>query len=108
MGAFVIAGGDLMFRGSCFEYAGTYSGDYNLTIMYVENSYNKFDTGGSYKPVTDTIPKVAEDLLYGLKHSENPLKFSIEIVNTDGAIPIEQMKKLRIGYLDKMDRRNSS
>ena len=39
-----------MFRGSCFEYAGTYSGDYNLTIMYVENSYNKFDTGGSYKP----------------------------------------------------------
>lgn len=95
MGAFVIAGGDLMFRGSCFEYAGTYSGDYNLTIMYVENSYNKFDTGGSYKPVTDTIPKVAEDLLYGLKHSENPLKFSIEIVNTDGAIPIEQMKKIK-------------
>lgn len=53
-------------------------------------------------PVTDTIPKVAEDLLYGLKHSENPLKFSIEIVNTDGAIPIEQMKKLRIGYLGKI------
>ena len=53
MGAFVIAGGDLMFRGSCFEYAGTYSGDYNLTIMYVENSYNKFDTGGSYKPITE-------------------------------------------------------
>lgn len=34
-------------------------------------------------------------MLYGLKHSENPLKFSIEIVNTDGAIPIEQMKKIK-------------
>ena len=38
---------------------------------------------------------MAEDLLYGLKHSENPLKFSIEIVNTDSAIPIEQMKKIK-------------
>ena len=42
-----------MFRGCFFEYAGIYSGDYNLTMMYLENSSDKFDTGGAYEPITE-------------------------------------------------------
>lgn len=80
-----------MFRDCYFEYAGVYSGDYNLTMTYVENSYDKFDSGGTYEPVTDVLPNSAESLLYGLKYSENPLEFSIEIVNIDDVISVEQM-----------------
>lgn len=80
-----------MFRDCYFEYAGVYSGDYNLTMTYVENSYDKFDSGGTYEPVTDVLPNSAESLLYGLKYSENPLEFSIEIINIDDVISVEQM-----------------
>ena len=66
-----------MFRGCFFEYAGIYSGDYNLTMMYLENSSDKFDTGGTYEPIMDSLPNSAESLLYGLKYSENPLEFSV-------------------------------
>lgn len=84
-----------MFRGCYFEYAGRYSGDYNLITAYVENSYDKFDSGGSYEAVTDTIPHSAESLLYGLKYSEKPLEFSMEVINPDEAIPIEQMREIK-------------
>lgn len=84
-----------MFRGCCFEYAGVYSGDYNLALMYVDNSYNTFDSGGKYEPSTDTLPSSAESLLYGLNRSEKPLEFSIEIINPDSAIPFEQMTKIK-------------
>ena len=45
-----------MFRDCYFEYAGQYSGDYNLVMMYVENSYDKFDSGGQYEVATDVLP----------------------------------------------------
>ena len=84
-----------MFRDCYFEYAGQYSGDYNLVMMYVENSYDKFDSGGQYEVATDVLPASAETLLYGLKYSEKPLEFSIEIINPDKAIPFEQMKEIK-------------
>ena len=84
-----------MFRGCFFEYAGIYSGDYNLTMMYVENSYDKFVTGGAYEPITESLPNSAESLLYGLNYSEKPLEFSVEIINEDGVIPIEQMREIK-------------
>lgn len=84
-----------MFRGCYFEYAGVYSGDYNLALMYVDNSYNVFDSGGKYEPSIDTLPYSAENLLYGLKNSENPLEFSIEIINLDNTIPFKQMVEIK-------------
>ena len=84
-----------MFRGCFFEYAGIYSGDYNLTMMYVENSYDKFVTGGAYEPITENLPNSAESLLYGLNYSEKPLEFSVEIINEDGTIPMEQMREIK-------------
>jgi hypothetical protein len=84
-----------MFRDCYFEYAGVYSGDYNLVMEYVENSYDSFDSGGKYEATTSTLPATAESLLYGLKYSENPLEFSVEIINPDGAIPFEQMIEIK-------------
>lgn len=84
-----------MFRGCFFEYAGIYSGDYNLTMMYLENSSDKFDTGGAYEPITENLPNSAESLLYGLKYSENPLEFSVEIISEDDTIPMEQMREIK-------------
>lgn len=84
-----------MFRGCFFEYAGIYSGDYNLTMMYLENSSDKFDTGGVYEPITENLPNSAESLLYGLKYSENPLEFSVEIISEDDTIPMEQMREIK-------------
>ena len=84
-----------MFRGCYFEYAGQYSGDYNLMLYYIDDSMDKFDSGGKYDLIADTLPSTAESLLYGLKYSENPLEFSIEIINPDGAISMEQMRKIK-------------
>lgn len=84
-----------MFRDCCFTYAGQYSGDYELVMSYVENSYEKFPTGGAYEISTDTLPATAETLLYGIKHSEKPLEFSIEITNLNEAIPFERMKEIK-------------
>ena len=84
-----------MFRNCFFKYAGRYSGDYNLRMVYIKNSYDKFDTGGSYEPTIENLPNSSESLLYGLKYSENPLEFSVEIINTDDAISVEQMSKIK-------------
>lgn len=84
-----------MFRDCYFEYAGVYSGDYNLVLIYADNSYEEFDTGGAYEASVDTLPMSTENLLYGLKHSENPLEFSVEIINPDGAIPFKQMVEIK-------------
>lgn len=88
-------GGEFMLNGCFFEYAGQYSGVYNLRIVYIENSYDKLDSGGSYEPVVDTLPNLAESLLYGLKYAEKPLEFSVEIINPDKAISIVQMRKIK-------------
>ena len=84
-----------MFRDCYFTYAGQYSGDYELVMSYVENSYEKFPSGGDYEAATDTLPATAETLLYGIKHSEKPLEFSIEITNLNEAIPFERMKEIK-------------
>ena len=84
-----------MFRDCYFEYAEKYSGDYNLVMTYIEDSYDKFDSGDKYEVSTDTLPATAETLLYGLKHSENPLEFSVEIVNPDQPIPFKQMQEIK-------------
>lgn len=84
-----------MFRGCYFEYAGRYSGDYNLITAYVQDSYDEFSSGGSYEPVTDTLPYTAEALLYGMRYSDKPLEFSIEIINPDDTIPFEQMREIK-------------
>ena len=84
-----------MFRDCYFTYAGQYSGDFNLVMSYVENSYEKFPSGGDYEVATDTLPATAETLLYGMKYSEKPLEFSIEITNLDESIPFERMKEIK-------------
>ena len=84
-----------MFRGCFFEYAGVYSGDYNLTMMYVENSYDKFVTGGAYEPITENLPNSAESLLYGLNYSEKPLEFSVEIINEDVVVRSRRLENIK-------------
>lgn len=64
-------------------------------MAYVDDSYKEFDSGGKYEISTDTLPASAETLLYGLKQSENPLEFSVEIVNPDSSIPFEQMHEIK-------------
>lgn len=84
-----------MFRGCYFEYAGVFSGDYNLVTAYLDNNYTEFDSGGVYKPNTEALPRVAESLLYSLNYSENPLEFELEIFNPDEAIPQEKMREIK-------------
>lgn len=84
-----------MFRDCCFEYAGVYSGKYNLTMMYIENSYKKFDSGGKYELISDTLPKQSEILLYGINNAEHPLEFSVEIINEDENIPTKKMREIK-------------
>lgn len=84
-----------MFRDCYFEYAGVYSGKYNLVLEYLNNSYTDFNSGGICEPVTDTIPCSPRQLLYNLNYADNPLSFDIEIFNIDGAIPFEQMEEIK-------------
>lgn len=88
-------GGVNLFRDCCFEYAGKYSGDFNLVMEFIENNYDKFDSGGKYDIISDALPMSKETLLYGLKYSEKPLEFSVEIINPDENIPFNQMLKIK-------------
>ena len=81
-----------MFRDCYFEYAGIYSGDYNLKLMYLDDTYNRRKTGGDYTTITDDN-NFTEQLLYGRKNT--PLTFDIEIINCDKDIPFEQMSEIR-------------
>lgn len=81
-----------MFRDCYFEYAGVYSGDYNLKLMYLDDTYNRRKTGGDYTTITNDN-NFAEQLLYGKKNT--PLTFDIEIINCDKNIPFEQMGEIR-------------
>lgn len=81
-----------MFRDCYFEYAGVYSGDYNLKLMYLDDTYNRRKTGGDYTTITNDN-NFAEQLLYGKKNT--PLAFDIEIINCDKDIPFEQMGEIR-------------
>lgn len=78
-----------MFNSCYFEYAGVYSGKYNLIICYV-NRNESFVAGGAYEPITDLLPSVPENIIYGLDYSKKPLEFTIEIINPDNSIPISQ------------------
>lgn len=84
-----------MFRDCCFEYAGINSSTYNLALLFMDNSSDKFDSGAGYEPITTTIPCSAEQLLYEIKHNEKPLSFDVEIFNPDGVIPLEQTIEIK-------------
>ena len=71
-----------MFKASYFKYADIYSGKYNLIMAYVSRNQD-FITGAEYEPMIDTLPSRAESLLYGIKYSEKPLEFEVDIINPD-------------------------
>ena len=83
-----------MFKASYFKYADIYSGKYNLIMAYVGRNQD-FITGAEYEPMIDSLPSRAESLLYGIKYSEKPLEFEIDIVNPDEAIPMKQMIEIK-------------
>ena len=83
-----------MFKASYFKYADIYSGKYNLIMAYVSRNQD-FITGAEYEPMIDTLPSRAESLLYGIKYSEKPLEFEVDIVNPDEDIPMKQMMEVK-------------
>lgn len=83
-----------MFKASYFKYADIYSGKYNLIMAYVSRNQD-FITGAEYEPMIDTLSSRAESLLYGIKYSEKPLEFEVDIVNPDEAIPMKQMMEIK-------------
>lgn len=82
-----------MFRDCYFEYAGIYSGDYNLKLMYIEDNYQKRLTGGNYTLLTNDNGLNPEKQLYGKQFT--PLEFDIEIVSVDGIIPFNQFIEIK-------------
>lgn len=84
-----------MFRECYFEYAGQSSQPYDLMLCYVSNSNTDFDSGGKFDLKTDTLPRSHETLLYGKDYSAQPLEFDVEFMNIHGAIPFEQMIKIK-------------
>lgn len=84
----------MMFKTCYFNYAGEYSGKYNLIMAYV-NRNESFVSGGVYKPILNHLPDSAEALLYGLKYSENPIEFEVDIVNPERDIPMSQMREIK-------------
>lgn len=82
-----------MFRDCYFEYKGIYSGDYNLKLFYIDDSYNKRNSGGEYSNVINSNNNRIEKLLYTREYT--PLEFDIEIINPDEIIPFEQMIEIK-------------
>jgi hypothetical protein len=64
-------------------------------MSYVDNTTSTFDSGGKFEAKVDSLPTVAESLLYSVNYSENPLEFSIDITNVDEVIPFEQMAEIK-------------
>lgn len=83
-----------MFKACYFNYAGIYSGKYNLIMAYV-NRNEDFISGGIYEPILNHLPNSAEALLYGLKYSENQIEFEVDIINPDNNIPMSQMREIK-------------
>lgn len=83
-----------MFKASYFKYADIYSGKYNLIMAYVSRNQD-FITGAEYEPMIDTLPSRAESLLYGIKYSEKPLEFEVDIINPDEDISMKQMIEIK-------------
>lgn len=79
-----------MFNSCYFDYAGCYSGKYNLIIAYV-NRYESFVAGASYEPITDVLPTIPENILTGLDYSKNRLEYTVEFINPDRCIPFKQL-----------------
>lgn len=84
----------MMFKTCYFEYADEYSGKYNLIMAYVDR-YENFVSGGVYEPILNHLPNSAEALLYGLKYSENPIEFEVEIINPESNISMAQMREIK-------------
>lgn len=101
MGSYILADFNIMrgelslFRGCYFEYAGKSSDIYDLQLFYYDRQENMFNSGGEYEIKTEVLPKVPEQLLYGINYSEKPLEFDIEILSEDRAIPFEQVIEIK-------------
>lgn len=85
-----------MFRFSKFDYAGIHSGEFNLILAYTSNDYDLV-SGGEYQPTTDKLPHNARQLLYDISYADNPLEFTVDIINPDpdDNISLEQMKEIK-------------
>ena len=83
-----------MFTTCYFNYAGVYSGRYDLIMAYVDRNEN-FVSGGAYEPILNNLSDTVESLLYGLKYSENPIEFEVDIVKPEGNIPMKQMREIK-------------
>lgn len=84
-----------MYRECLFEYNGVNSDKYNLMLVYESSSFGAVLTGAEYEAVTDVLPKVSDQLLYGLKYAEKPLSFDIEILSIDTEIPIDKINEIK-------------
>ena len=63
-------------------------------MAYVSRNQD-FITGAEYEPMIDSLPSRAESLLYGIKYSEKPLEFEVDIINPDETIPMKQMMEIK-------------
>lgn len=84
-----------MLRGCNFTFAGIDSRDYGLELYYVDNTYDRATTGGSFELISDKIPYFPETILYGLDYSANPLQFEIEILNPYESISQDDFSKIK-------------
>lgn len=83
-----------MINGCFFNYAGKYSGDYSLILCYVDRE-EEYVTGATYEPITDKITSNVESILYGFNYSDNPLEFTVDIVNPDDSVSMRQMADIK-------------
>ena len=83
-----------LFKPCFFNFAEQYSGKYNLIMAYVGRN-GDFISGAEYEPMIDTLPSRAESILYGIKYSEKPLEFTVDVVNPEGNIPMDQMEEIK-------------
>ena len=84
-----------MLRGCNFTFAGKDSRDFNLELYYLDDSWNRVTTGGSFELVSDKIPYNPETVLYGLDYSANPIQFDIEIFNPYDAISQNDLSEIK-------------
>lgn len=87
----------MIFRNCYFEYAGVYSGKYNLKLCYIQNQNHDFASGGDFELKTGKLPLSHEQLYYGKDYSEKPLEFPVEILFMDDnkVIPYNQMMEIK-------------
>ena len=64
-------------------------------LVYESSAFGSVSTGAEYEAVTDVLPKASDHLLYGLKYTDKPLSFGIEILSLDNEIPIDKIDEVK-------------